>query len=444
MKHFVEARVDCVEALRSGDLRRLFERACLLFDLQGRIRLVVRFSAGADVKEARHKLESQLAGAGDMFWTGDVWVQPAKMSPSEKALFEEVWREARPEPPEQDQVFVLDRRLSKDAWLLGPCQPPWPLDDNTGPAPAIIAFYSFKGGVGRTTALLAVAVNAARAGLRCLILDFDLEAPGAGALASPHHGSKARWGLVDFLLEFPVDPAAAENVAEYYHICDNPKVIGQDGEPIYVVPAGTLDEWYLEKLARVNHEQLYHAAIGMGDSESPLYALLQSLRRKLEPDVVLIDSRAGFHDLGGLALGGLAHLQVLMGLHSEQSWQGLALTISRLGQEMVRAGETQRDCKMVHAHAPFMEPGRQQQIRAYRERAFDLFRELYYDPPDSEYGKWPLPDPEDPDTPHYPAVLTWDQRIAGYRELGDIAHLLIEGEYLKLYGALRGWVKRSE
>lgn len=440
MKHFVEARLDCLEVLRSEEWRPLFERACLVFDLQGRIRLVLRPPAGCDLKEEdKQRISERLSKAGDLFWAGEIWSERGDARPSDRALFEEVWQEARSDPPGQDRILVLDRRLSKDAWLLDPCEPPWPLRRGT---PPVVSFYSFKGGVGRTTALLAVAVNAARDARRCLIVDFDLEAPAAGALASPQHGAGAQWGLVDFLLEFPVASAAAVDIAEYYHLCDNPKVIG-DGEPIYVVPAGTVNEWYLEKLARVDHEYLYRTAMPAAETESPIYALLRALRSKLNPDMVLIDSRAGFHDLGGLALGGLAHLQVLMGLHSEQSWQGLTLTISRLGKEMVLAGKAQRACMMVHAHAPFIEPGRQEQIRAFRERAFDIFQQFYYDPAESDEGEWPLPDPEDPATPHYPVVLTWDQRIAGYRQLEHIAELLTEGDYRRLYEALLERVGRS-
>ena len=39
-------------------------------------------------------------------------------------------------------------------------------------------FYSFKGGVGRSMALANVADILARRGLRVLVIDFDLEAPG--------------------------------------------------------------------------------------------------------------------------------------------------------------------------------------------------------------------------------------------------------------------------
>src|SRR5258708_6648994 len=44
--------------------------------------------------------------------------------------------------------------------------------------PHWITFYSFKGGVGRTTALVNLAFALARRGMRMLLWDLDLEAPG--------------------------------------------------------------------------------------------------------------------------------------------------------------------------------------------------------------------------------------------------------------------------
>ena len=42
----------------------------------------------------------------------------------------------------------------------------------------IITLYSFKGGVGRSMALANISDVLARRGLRVLVMDFDLEAPG--------------------------------------------------------------------------------------------------------------------------------------------------------------------------------------------------------------------------------------------------------------------------
>ena len=49
----------------------------------------------------------------------------------------------------------------------------------------ITTFYSFKGGVGRTQALVNVGVELAKRGRRVLLVDFDLEAPGIDTYPLP-------------------------------------------------------------------------------------------------------------------------------------------------------------------------------------------------------------------------------------------------------------------
>lgn len=69
------------------------------------------------------------------------------------------------------------------------------------PTRTLVTFYSYKGGVGRSLALANVAWRLAdRHGLRVLVVDWDLEAPGL------HHYFKiqtedlrSRPGVIDFL-----------------------------------------------------------------------------------------------------------------------------------------------------------------------------------------------------------------------------------------------------
>ena len=49
------------------------------------------------------------------------------------------------------------------------------------PFPYIFTFYSFKGGVGRSMALMNVAYTLAGQGRHVLVVDMDLEAPGSAA-----------------------------------------------------------------------------------------------------------------------------------------------------------------------------------------------------------------------------------------------------------------------
>jgi cellulose biosynthesis protein BcsQ len=52
--------------------------------------------------------------------------------------------------------------------------------------PQIFTFYSFKGGVGRSMAVLNVAYAMAAKGRHVLVLDMDLEAPGLSGFLGRH------------------------------------------------------------------------------------------------------------------------------------------------------------------------------------------------------------------------------------------------------------------
>ncbi|HZH77066.1 MAG TPA: P-loop NTPase, partial [Archangium sp.] len=72
--------------------------------------------------------------------------------------------------------------------------------------PRRIVFYSYKGGVGRTTAIVHTAFHLARARLRVALVDMDVEAPGLHTVL-PHPGNKPiTVGLVDYLWERQVRP----------------------------------------------------------------------------------------------------------------------------------------------------------------------------------------------------------------------------------------------
>src|SRR5213078_2270205 len=74
--------------------------------------------------------------------------------------------------------------------------------------PRTVTFYSFKGGVGRTTALTHVAWMLAMRGRKVVAVDLDLEAPGLSSLLNltpmPEHG------IVDYFYERSYLPEGVE------------------------------------------------------------------------------------------------------------------------------------------------------------------------------------------------------------------------------------------
>lgn len=422
MKHFHEALRDSIATLKNPALLADLEKVCLIVDLEGRFRALVKPSAQADPANVETTIKQALHQVGDVFWKGELWLEDEKPTPSDRALFDAIWTEGANEPDEP-KVFVLHRRVSKDSWFEQATEAPWPLLD--GKTPPILSFYSYKGGVGRTTALASIAIQMARKGKRVLALDFDLEAPGLASIFPPPGGAVTGIGVVDFLMEFPVSGTNFP-VEELSYVYDEPSVVGTTGGEIHIVPAGVVDSDYLETLARVNYRR-----IAMGDDSSVSH-LLKQLRNKIKPDVYLIDSRAGLHDIGGLALSPLVHRHILFGLDSEQSWRGIALAIRHLGADRLVRGLKQQECVLVQSMASPRQEIREASVQRFLEKSYEVFSEGFYDSADQVDGEHPVPDLMAENEPHHPVVLKYSDAIMGYNSVTEAADELCGPDYANL------------
>jgi len=86
---------------------------------------------------------------------------------------------AQPISDMPEQVKIIERIFEGQSWLQSTDSPKAP--------PYIISFYSFKGGVGRTTAAAMTGLKLARDGKRVCLIDLDLEAPGLSHFATEKH-----------------------------------------------------------------------------------------------------------------------------------------------------------------------------------------------------------------------------------------------------------------
>ena len=102
----------------------------------------------------------------------------------------------------------------------------------------VVTFYSFKGGVGRSMALINVAAELARRGKRVIVVDFDLEAPGLDTFDITR-SEECRKGLLEFVCDFR-ESARVPDVKEYVY---QAKVDLGDGQ-LWVMPAGLQDDDY--------------------------------------------------------------------------------------------------------------------------------------------------------------------------------------------------------
>lgn len=431
MIHFKQAREATATVLQQNE--SLLDRAVLIDDIFGKIRVVAWFTAGA-LPNAEADLRAALRTASGPFWSGDLWVANGA-SAADLQLYETVWKEADEVAP---RLRRSSRRRTRGFWLEAPAEPAWLLPDDGGVAP-IIAFYSFKGGVGRTTALSAFAILRARKGERVAVLDLDLDAPGVGLLLDPGEISQpSQWGVVDYLLEAPL--LAQVELKDYYHVCAREAVTGA-GE-IFVFPSGRLDFDYLTTLARLDLEPPHPG------KQQALLRLLEQVRDELRPDWILLDCRAGLSEASGFALSGLAHLTVLLGTTSDQSWQGLRLLIDRLGAQRVRKSMPQYECLIVQAMVPDNPAVGQLAREHFAERAAEEFERAYYaaDPTDpDEDAYWYVRDMDTGDAPHVPVAISYNPRLAFLRSIEDAVPVFLESEYDALETRISGrFAKESE
>lgn len=200
----------------------------------------------------------------------------------------------------------------------------------------VTTFYSFKGGVGRTMALVNVAVDLARRGRRVLAVDFDLEAPGLDTFDLPG-ASRTTPGMIDFVSAY-LDTGQAPRADEY--VFESPG-IGTGGGGLWIMPSGVHQDSYAARLARIDWGLLYEQHDG--------YLLFEDLKEQwrefVQPDYVLIDSRTGHTDVGGICTRQLPDAVVTLFFPNAQNLRGLTKVVRD-----VRAERTAPRNKVIDLH----------------------------------------------------------------------------------------------
>jgi cellulose biosynthesis protein BcsQ len=188
----------------------------------------------------------------------------------------------------------------------------------------IVTCYSFKGGVGRTMALVNVGLELARTGRRVLLVDFDLEAPSLETFNLPRP-RKQTPGIVDYVTHYFATNKAPD-AGEYIYESAG---MGEGGGRLWIMPAGKQDEMYGQRLASIDWQRLY--------TEYDGYLMFEDLKAQwkelLDPNYVLIDSRTGHTDVGGICTRQLPDAVTILFFPNEQNLFGLKKVVSNIRKE---------------------------------------------------------------------------------------------------------------
>ncbi|RMD96670.1 MAG: ParA family protein [Bacteroidetes bacterium] len=191
--------------------------------------------------------------------------------------------------------------------------------------PVVATFYSLRGGVGRSTALVCTARLLARSGLKVVCVDMDLEAPALPALFDVEKEVTEGRGVVDLLLA--LDEGGKPDFADH---------LLQVDDNLFVLPAGLVSAGYALKMRYVQPVAWYN------EDRNPLRQLMQGLRERLpfRPDVLLLDARTGITDLSGPLLFDLADVAIVVFFPHPQARRGTELLVrSLLASPVVRTFE---------------------------------------------------------------------------------------------------------
>jgi MinD-like ATPase involved in chromosome partitioning or flagellar assembly len=192
---------------------------------------------------------------------------------------------------------------------------------------AIVTFYSYKGGVGRTMALANIAILLSQWGKKVLMVDWDLEAPGLEHFffKGDELGAVQRKpGLIDILHE----ANHSEDQPATTRLWDKLTVDVPAGgkTPLALLTAGARNDDYFRGVRALDLKSFYERRQGG--------RFIESLRSQWKErfDFVLVDSRTGITDIGGICTIQLPDIMALIFTATVQSLTG-AVDVARKAAE---------------------------------------------------------------------------------------------------------------
>lgn len=210
-------------------------------------------------------------------------------------------------------------------------------DKNLDTPCPVITFYSYKGGMGRSTTLASFATALANGAIdyqggkitpqKVVIIDCDFEAPGFTNYFLNNSGVPYNQnGIVEYLTDIEFD----KDIDIQKYMWDVAKDPFAGGGEIWVMPAGNLSTTYDTKDFLKNNLNHYLEGLARLDIASPTYLMnrikkdvIDKICEKINPDFILIDSRTGFNDIFGITALELSKVMIGFFGNNAQTYSGL-------------------------------------------------------------------------------------------------------------------------
>lgn len=197
--------------------------------------------------------------------------------------------------------------------------------------PSIIAFYSFKGGVGRTLTLAAhlfALLDRARdidKPINVLVIDADLEAPGL-TYWNTFEKQQLTVSFTDFIEVYHYSPLSREEALSLFAKEVKKSSKNEGKSTVYFLPACLSDEQLLD--TPILPEHLVRSPDGTWEYGDAIHSLGQAI----DVDYVLIDLRAGLSEISSPLIFDPRVQRFLVTTINEQSVIGTSLVLKQIGK----------------------------------------------------------------------------------------------------------------
>lgn len=319
------------------------------------------------------------------------------------------------------QLMLLERQERDRDWLL-----PAPKDGGAAGKAKRCVFFSIKGGVGRSAALILLAIELTRRGQRVLVVDGDFESPGLSSSLLPHGEGQPAYGVVDWLTAQALGAdaetlqrMALTQVVEHSPLNSRLALQGQ----LLVAPAyGQKTQAYVAKLARLYRQ----SPDGKGYAQR-LNEFLTTVEAQHDIDVTLFDSRAGIDETSAAAVTQLkANVSFLFAIDTRQTWDAYRLLFQHLRRNLLLFqalpdtdhGEwnLRQSLHLVSALTPQEAGAYVGYFEKLQENAYDTFNEIYDEDTGGDTSAF-APAPDSKDAPHHAAKVMWNDALRAFNPL---------------------------